>query len=422
MSVINLTLRTPTGVVNPLLDRVSQRSNGDQLKKLRDLITAFVSGGGFPGRQGNSGVGSREVASLEYMTDFARANITAASVAGADTATLNGQALTATQHRATGTVTMASVLAADTFTLNGVVFTAVTGAPVGNQFDRTPGTDTTTAASLVAAINGVLPSAVGVYGLIKARNAAGVVTLYAVTGGTAGNAFTLVSSNGGRLAVSGATMASGAAVANNQFDFVGTDITTARALADCINNSTTAAINAHVKASCRRAIVTCASVLHGDYVEVDGTRLICTAELTDSAGARITTFADNYWSKATTDTTAAVALVNCINAHPRLRDRFFAINAAGVVSLYERWPEATAAPSIGSNNATRLALSGGVGGGGGINGDGRFADAALVLVQAKEPGPGGNAKTVVTSNGGRLAITNDASGKLTGGASTVITI
>jgi len=413
MGIINLTVRVPSGQPNPFLDRASQRTSGGVLRKFVDICESIVNGAGLPGRQGNSGVGSREVVSIEYATDAARATVTAASVAGADTVTPNGQALTATQHRATGTVTCASVAAADTFTLNGVVYTAVNGAPASNvQFDMS-GSDTADATSLVNAINSATPAQVGVYGLIKARSAAGVVTLYAVTGGTAANAYTLASSNGGRLAVSGATMASGAAVANNQFDYLGTDITTARALTDCINNSTTAAISAHAKASCRRAIVTCASVLHGDYVEGDSTRLICTAELTDSGGNRITTQPDDRWSKATTDTTAAVALVNCINNHPKLRDRFWAVNAAGVVTIYERWPEATAAPAIGSNNATRLAVTGSAV---------LFADSAACFIQAKEPGPGGNAKTIVTSNGARLAITNDASGKLAGGASTTITV
>lgn len=412
MTVINITARSPSGQTNPFLNRPAQRTIGEAFRRFVDICEAIVSGEGLPGRQGDSGTGSRQVVSLEYATDAARATVTAAAVAGADTVTPNGQALTATQHRATGTVTLATVSAADTVTVNGVVFTAVNGSPTGNQFDMS-GTDTADAVTLVTAVNNVLPSFTGVYGKIKARSAAGVVTFYAVDGGTAGNAYTLASSNGGRLAVSGATFASGAAVANNQFDFVGTDITTARALADCINNSTTAAISQQVKGSCRRAIVTCASVLHGDYVDIDSTRLICTAELTDSGGARILTQPDDRWSKATTDTTAAVALVNCINTHPKLRDRFYATNTAGVVTIYERWPEATAAPAIGSNNATRLAITGTAT---------LFADSAACLIQAREPGYAGNAKTLVTSNGTRLAIINDSSGRLAGGASTTVTV
>ena len=47
----------------------------------------------------------------------------------------------------------ATVINGNTVTINGTLFTAVTGAPAANQFDRTPGTDITTATNLVAAIN-----------------------------------------------------------------------------------------------------------------------------------------------------------------------------------------------------------------------------------------------------------------------------
>lgn len=414
MKVINVAVRVPTGQRNPFLDRPSQRTNGEVLRRFIDICNALISGGGLAGRQGRSGQGSREVASIEYATDAARATVTCAAVAGADTVTPNGQALTATQHRATGTVTIAAVLDADTVTVNGTVFTfktALTGA--ANEVLRT-GVNNTDATALGAAINAAQPGpAAGVYGKISARVASAVVTLYAQTGGTAGNAYTLASSNGVRLAVSGATLSGGAAVANNQFDYLGTDTTTGRALADCINNSSTAAINQHVKASCRRAIVTCASVNVGDYVDVDNVRLIAQGQATDSGGVRVTTMPDEIWCQASTDTNDGLSLANCINNHPKLRDRFFAVNATGVVSIYERFPEATVAPAIASNNATRLAITGSAT---------AFADSPAVLVQSLQPGLAGNAKTLVTSNGTRLAITNDASGKLAGGASTTITV
>lgn len=110
---------------------------------------------------------------------------------------------------ATGTVTCATVLATNTVTIDGTVFTAVTGAAGANQFDRTPGTDITTATNLVAAINdptnwvGDAP--------VVASNVGGtsaIVTLTAVEVGTAGNAITLASS-GGTLAVSAANLANG---------------------------------------------------------------------------------------------------------------------------------------------------------------------------------------------------------------------
>ena len=106
--------------------------------------------------------------------------------------------------KASGTVTLASVNAADTVTINGVVLTAVSGAPAANQFDMS-GTDTVDAVSFCAAVAANATLA----GLVTAANVAGVVTLTAINGGVSGNAITLASSNGSRLAVSAARLASG---------------------------------------------------------------------------------------------------------------------------------------------------------------------------------------------------------------------
>lgn len=112
---------------------------------------------------------------------------------------------------ATGTVTTATVLAGNTVTIDGTVFTAITGArtPGLNDFDRTPGTDITTATDLVAAINDAL-NWVGA-APVTATNVGGtsaIVTLTAVDVGVAGNAITLASS-GATLAVSGITLTGG---------------------------------------------------------------------------------------------------------------------------------------------------------------------------------------------------------------------
>lgn len=115
----------------------------------------------------------------------------------------------ATGVAATGTVTAATVLAADTVTIAGTVFTAVTGAAGANEFDRTPGTDITTATNLVAAIN-LVTNWVGTPP-VTADNAGGtsnIVTITAASVGTAGNAITLASS-GGTLAVSDANLSGG---------------------------------------------------------------------------------------------------------------------------------------------------------------------------------------------------------------------
>jgi len=106
--------------------------------------------------------------------------------------------------KASGTVTCASVQAADTVTINGVVLTAVSGAPAADQFDIS-GNDTADAVSLVAAINANATLA----GLVLASSALGVVTIEALNGGLSGNAITLASSNGSRLAVSAARLAGG---------------------------------------------------------------------------------------------------------------------------------------------------------------------------------------------------------------------
>lgn len=225
----------------------------------------------------------------------AAAVVTCAAVANADTVTIGGQALTATQQNARSTVTCASVSAADTVTVNGVVFTAVNGGtPTAVQFDMS-GTDTATAASLVAAINASIN--VLVSGIVTAANAAGVVTVRAVTAGTAGNSITLVSSNGTRLAASGSgVLANGAAVANNQFDFGGTNTQTGAALAAAINASTTALLSGVVEATNAAGAVTISAKLKGkvgNHITIatgNGTRLAITGSVSRLAGGTQTAY------------------------------------------------------------------------------------------------------------------------------------
>lgn len=113
---------------------------------------------------------------------------------------------------ATGTVTCANVSAADTVTINGIVLTAVNGgSPTSEQFDMS-GTDTADAASLVSTINSHATLSKYVSANQKATPD-GVVYITALTGGTGGNAYTLASSNGTRLAVSGAVLSGGTAAA-----------------------------------------------------------------------------------------------------------------------------------------------------------------------------------------------------------------
>jgi phage tail sheath gpL-like len=106
---------------------------------------------------------------------------------------------------ASGTVTCASVQALDTVTIAGVVLTAVSGAPAANEFDIS-GTNTQAATSLKAAINANATLAQA----LSADSAIGVVTITCLENGDVGNLVTLASSDGTRLAVSAARLASGA--------------------------------------------------------------------------------------------------------------------------------------------------------------------------------------------------------------------
>jgi phage tail sheath gpL-like len=112
---------------------------------------------------------------------------------------------TIAETKATGTVTCASVANNDTATVNAKVYTFKTtltdleNEVGGSAYEVLIGaSDTASAANLAAAIN-VRDGAT-----VSATSALGVVTVKSVADGTTGNAYTLVSSNGTRLAVSGA--------------------------------------------------------------------------------------------------------------------------------------------------------------------------------------------------------------------------
>lgn len=224
----------------------------------------------------------------------ASATATPVAVAGADTLTIAGTALTATQKRASGTITCATALAAQTITVNGQTFTAVAGAAVPGEATFSIDTgDTETAASIATQVNAYGGSLVS--GIVGAKSAAGVVTLYAITQGTAGNSITLASSDAGTLLTSGVVLANGAALSNNTFDFAGSDVTTGAAIAYAINNSSTAAIQQVTATSnSSTGVVTVTAKVAGvagnaiTFVSSDGTRLAVTGSgflASGSAGA-----------------------------------------------------------------------------------------------------------------------------------------
>ncbi|MGR3218450.1 MAG: beta strand repeat-containing protein, partial [Candidatus Anammoxibacter sp.] len=108
---------------------------------------------------------------------------------------------------ADGTVTCVGVLVSDTFTVNGLVYTAVNGAKANNtEFQRDSGGDNGTARDLALSIQndgrtGITETTVDQSAY---DNEANIVTIVASLNGTIGTNVDLSSSNGSRLAVSGA--------------------------------------------------------------------------------------------------------------------------------------------------------------------------------------------------------------------------
>jgi hypothetical protein len=121
-------------------------------------------------------------------------------------------AATAGNAKATGTVTMTNqALAGDTVTINGVVFTFVASGAVYPQVNLGT-TKQLTAANLQAALeSSINPLLTGAEYTVSGA----VVTVTEELGGTAGNAFTLATSDSTNIAVSAATLASGAANTGN---------------------------------------------------------------------------------------------------------------------------------------------------------------------------------------------------------------
>lgn len=188
----------------------------------------------------------------------ASGTVTLTSTGGAvnDTVSLNGVALTAKQHNATATATCASVADNDTITVAGTVLTAKTTATTAVQWTR-GGTDTADAAALVVCINANCTT-------VQATSAAGVVTIRAVTAGTAGNSITLVSSNGTRLAVTGSgTLANGAAPGTGEWEMTGSLTQQAVSLAAVLNASTNALVLNFATATSALGVVTITATAPG---------------------------------------------------------------------------------------------------------------------------------------------------------------
>ena len=103
--------------------------------------------------------------------------------------------------------TFANGVDADTATINGLAYTAVSGAKANNTQFSIDTSDTAAATDLAASVTADVRS--GTSGDVTATSAVGVVTCTTTVTGTGGNTITLASSDGGRLALSGATFSGG---------------------------------------------------------------------------------------------------------------------------------------------------------------------------------------------------------------------
>ncbi len=274
---MNVTIQLDEVTPNPFAENGTIRS---KLRKYATLLRALASGG-LRGRSGSSHP------ALIVGTATASAVVTPNAVVTGNTCTLNGQALTATQHHATGTVTptVSGIDEGDELVVDGTTFTAAAAEDLeAGEFDVS-GTDAECVASIVACINAA-PDLVDV---VTATGTATVATIRAVSPGTAGSSIVLTSSDA-QLAVSGAgTLAGGAAVGNNQFDFTGTDAQTAELLADAINDSSTAAVNTQVTAEAVDGVVTISAIHAGKAgnaitIAATATRLAITGGVSRLAG------------------------------------------------------------------------------------------------------------------------------------------
>jgi hypothetical protein len=192
------------------------------------------------------------------------------------------------------------------------------------------------------------------------------------------------------------TAVAGAAAAD-QFSVDGNDIVDATGLVTAINASAQTLISGIVRASNQAATITLASVAAGEWVEVAGTRFTATP----AATGVLTDF-----SIAGNDAADATALAAAINAHPSVKDLVLASAASNVVTVRQLPPEPTSAHRLVKSGAG-ITLSGSA-----------LAASAVVLITAVMKGKQGNAITLASNNGTRLAVSG---ARLTGGTQSAFT-
>ncbi len=286
------------------------------------------------------------------------------------------------------------------------------------------GDDTTVAISIRNAINDALN---GLVASVFATAALNVVTVTAQTPGAAGNSITLVSSDPGRLALSGATLAGG----------VGTNATVAASIRDAIND----ALNVPLPTTFTAVAVGDLVTITADAPGVAGNAYT----LATSAPGRAVISGATFTGGSGDDISAASSLVAAIeDAGNGLTTLVIADNAGGTVDVVtiEALVPGTGgnAITLASSNPVRITLSGGnLAGGVGDNttvaasiaaaindaGNGIVVFATgvaalnVVTVTAVTPGNVGNTITLVSSHPVRISLSGAS---LSGGIGTNFTV
>lgn len=328
----------------------------------------------------------------DYVGNNAIGRLTLASAAIAAKASATVTVVGALANTfADGTITCATAVAGQTVTVNGLLYTAVAGAKANNTEFSIDTSDTATGIDLADSINN--DARVGTSGDISASETTGVVTVTTDVAGVAGNAITLVSSNGTTLAVTGAgfltggvdamtvtvngltyTAVAGAKANDTQFSIDTSDNAAATDLADSIDDDVRIGDSGDdVTATATTNVVTIVAAIAGtggntiDISSSDGTELAVTAfagglngdivwvnglAYTPVAGAKAN---DTEYSIDTSDAAAATDLADSIDDDVRsgtYNVLYISTATGAVVTINAVGADAYKVALLGSANVT----------------------------------------------------------------------
>lgn len=388
---------------------VSFRSlDGNTFTLVGTASTLAESGGGVvtvsakeKGKLGNA-------LSVKTLGLVATTTCTVLNAVATNTIVINGQTITGIIQNAWGTLTPDACVAGNTFSLHGYTFTGAAGsATVGAQTFSIDTSNAAVCTSIAAQINGFSRFS----GVLTAVASATVVTIRAVTAGTAGNAIALTGT-ATRLPASGSgTLAGGIAVANDQFavETGMTDTQVATDIVRCINASTTVLLRDYVRATSRAAVVHLWSKVPGELGN----------GITSSSSANITTAAARL-AGATTASYEGAQASGTLTLTSWLNAETVAVN--GVTITAHTNTQANNQVDISGTNdqdATNLALA--------INNSTTAALANViataatnvVTVKARRGGPDGN---LITLSSGQASVVANVARLASGAVPTTVVI